>query len=95
MDELLGVRVPQSMQAEQAVIGSMLIDPACIPEVLKGLVYVLASMLADGQRRKLNKLRGQVDRKLRSKIEEKRAAHGIKTDGIAYYSDPYNEDQSL
>ena len=69
--------------------------PACIPEVLKGLVYVLASMLADGQRRKLNKLRGQVDRKLRSKIEEKRAAHGIKTDGIAYYSDPYNEDQSL
>ena len=35
MDELLGVRVPQSMQAEQAVIGSMLIDPACIPVVLK------------------------------------------------------------
>ena len=35
MDELLGTRVPQSLQAEQAVIGSMLIDPACIPEVLK------------------------------------------------------------
>ena len=35
MDELLGIRVPQSPQAEQAVIGSMLIDPACIPEVLK------------------------------------------------------------
>ena len=35
MDELLGVRVPQSLQAEQAVIGSMLIDPVCIPEVLK------------------------------------------------------------
>ena len=35
MDELLGARVPQSLQAEQAVIGSMLIDPACIPEVLK------------------------------------------------------------
>ena len=35
MDELLGVRVPQSQQAEQAVIGSMLIDPACIPVVLK------------------------------------------------------------
>ena len=35
MDELLGVRVPQSLQAEQAVIGSMLIAPACIPEVLK------------------------------------------------------------
>ena len=35
MDELLGLRVPQSLQAEQSVIGSMLIDPACIPEVLK------------------------------------------------------------
>ena len=35
MDELLGVRVPQSQQAEQAVLGSMLIDPACIPDVLK------------------------------------------------------------
>ena len=35
MDELFGIRVPQSLQAEQAVIGSMLIDPACIPDVLK------------------------------------------------------------
>ena len=35
MDELLGTRVPQSQQAEQAVIGSMLIDPACIADVLK------------------------------------------------------------
>lgn len=35
MDELLGRRVPQSPQAEQAVIGSMLIDPRCIPDVLK------------------------------------------------------------
>jgi len=35
MEELLGIRVPQSLQAEQAVIGSMLIDPACVPDVLK------------------------------------------------------------
>lgn len=35
MDELLGRRVPHSPQAEQAVIGSMLIDPGCIPDVLK------------------------------------------------------------
>ncbi len=35
MDELLGRRVPHSQQAEQAVIGSMLIDPSCIPDVLK------------------------------------------------------------
>lgn len=35
MEELLGARVPQNPQAEQAVIGSMLIDPECIPDVLK------------------------------------------------------------
>ena len=35
MEELLGTRIPQSPQAEQAVIGSMLIDPECIPQVLK------------------------------------------------------------
>ena len=35
MEELLGARVPQNPQAEQAVIGAMLIDPDCVPEVLK------------------------------------------------------------
>ncbi len=37
MDELLGRRVPHSAPAEQAVIGSMLIDARCIPEVLEKL----------------------------------------------------------
>ena len=37
MEELLGTRIPQSPQAEQAVIGSMLIDPECIPLVLKDI----------------------------------------------------------
>lgn len=34
MDELLGRRVPWSAEAEQAVLGSCLIDPACLPAVL-------------------------------------------------------------
>ena len=34
MDELLGRRVPYSAEAEQAVLGSMLIDPRCIPDVI-------------------------------------------------------------
>ena len=33
MDELLARQLPQSAEAEQAVIGSMLIDPECIPAV--------------------------------------------------------------
>jgi len=37
MDELLGRKVPHSAPAEQAVIGSMLIDPRCVPEVLEKL----------------------------------------------------------
>ncbi len=37
MDELLGRKIPQSAQAEQAVIGSILIDPNCVPEVLEQL----------------------------------------------------------
>ena len=34
MDELLGRKVPYSREAEQAVLGAMLIDPACIPDVV-------------------------------------------------------------
>ena len=30
MDELLTRQMPHSLEAEQAVIGSMLIDPSCI-----------------------------------------------------------------
>ena len=37
MDELLERKVPHSAPAEQAVIGSMLIDPRCIPEVMEKL----------------------------------------------------------
>ncbi len=37
MDELLGKKIPYSSQAEQAVIGSMLIDSRCIAEVVKKL----------------------------------------------------------
>ena len=34
MEELLGRQVPHSATAEQAVIGSMLIDISCIPDVI-------------------------------------------------------------
>jgi len=37
MDELLGRKTPHSAVAEQAVIGSILIDPGCVPAVLEML----------------------------------------------------------
>ena len=35
MDELLTRQMPHSLEAEQAVIGSMLIDPSCIADMLE------------------------------------------------------------
>ena len=35
MDELLGRRMPSSAEAEQSVIGSMIIDSRCVPEVIE------------------------------------------------------------
>ena len=37
MDELLGRKAPYSAEAEQAVLGSMLIDPACVPDVVNSV----------------------------------------------------------
>lgn len=37
MEELLGRKTPHSAVAEQAVIGSMLIDPRCVPTVMEKL----------------------------------------------------------
>ena len=34
MDELLARQVPQSLEAEQSVLGSMLIDSRCVPSVI-------------------------------------------------------------
>ena len=37
LDELLARQMPQAAEAEQAVIGSMLIDPSCIPDIIEML----------------------------------------------------------
>ena len=62
--------------------------PACIPSALIVLASALAVMLGESQHRRLSKLRTQVDHKLRSKIEEKKRAHGLKTDGSVQEYDP-------
>ncbi len=37
MDELLTRQLPHSLEAEQATLGSMLIDARCIPDVIEAL----------------------------------------------------------
>ncbi|MBR5542689.1 MAG: replicative DNA helicase [Oscillospiraceae bacterium] len=37
MDELIGARLPHNVEAEQSVLGSMLLDPHCVPEVVEHL----------------------------------------------------------
>ena len=37
MDELIGARLPHNVEAEQSVLGSMLLDPHCVPEVMEHL----------------------------------------------------------
>ncbi|MBE6913046.1 MAG: replicative DNA helicase [Oscillospiraceae bacterium] len=37
MDELIGARLPHNVEAEQSVLGSMLLDERCVPEVMEHL----------------------------------------------------------
>ena len=37
MDELISRQMPHSVEAEQAVLGSILIDERCIPQVVEHL----------------------------------------------------------
>ena len=37
MDELIGARLPHNVEAEQSVLGSMLLDPQCVPAVVEHL----------------------------------------------------------
>ena len=40
-EELLTRQMPHSVEAEQAVLGSMLIDARCVPEVIDQLIAKL------------------------------------------------------
>ena len=69
--------------------------PSCMVSALMELAVALALMMGNEQNRRLRNLRGQVDRKLRSQIEEKKRAHGLKTDySVQYYQDG-DQDQSM
>lgn len=57
---------------------TMEIDKSSVEQSVSGIVLALAKLIANSCKRKRAKLFGQVDRKLKSKLEEKKIAHGLK-----------------
>ena len=45
-EELLLKQLPHSVEAEQAVLGSMLIDARCVPEVIDKLRFTIKQHMA-------------------------------------------------
>ena len=51
-----------------------------ITTAIRNLAKALCLLISQSYTKKLSKLNKQIDRKLKSKIEQKKAAHGLKTD---------------
>lgn len=58
---------------------TMEIDKSSVEQSVSGIVFTLAKLIANSCKRKRAKLFGQVDSKLKSKLEEKKVAHGLKS----------------
>ena len=72
------------------------IDKSSVEQTFSGILLALAKLIANSCRRKRAKLFGQVDSKLKSKLEEKKVAHGLKTDRTVNQNDIENdEDQGF
>lgn len=54
--------------------------PSVSASVVRGLASSLARLIAESTSKHLTRLNAQVDGKLRAKIEQKKAAHGLRTD---------------
>lgn len=67
-----------------------------VEQSVSGIVLTLAKLIANSCKRKRAKLFGQVDSKLKSKLEEKKLAHGLKTDRTVNQNEIENdEDQGF
>ena len=64
-----------------------------VEQSVSGIVLALAKLIANSCKRKRAKLFGQVDSKLKSKLEEKKLAHGLKTDRTVNQNDIENDEE--
>ena len=69
--------------------------PSCMVSALTDLAYALAQMIGESEHQRTSWLRGQVDSKLRSIIDEKKRALGIKPDHSVEYYQNYDQEQSM
>ena len=64
-----------------------------LAQTFSGIVLTLAKLIANSCKRKRAKLFGQVDSKLKSKLEEKKVAHGLKTDRTVNRNEIENDEE--
>lgn len=69
------------------------IDKPAVKQSVSGIVLALAKLIANSCKRKRAKLFCQVDSKLKSKLEEKKLAHGLKTDRTVNRNDIENDEE--
>lgn len=69
------------------------IDKPTVKQSVSGIVLALAKLIANSCKRKRAKLFGQVDSKLKSKLEEKKVAHGLKTDRTVNQNEIENDEE--
>ncbi len=69
------------------------IDKPAVIQSVSGIVLALAKLIANSCKRKRAKLLGQVDSKLKSKLEEKKIAHGLKTDRTVNQNEIENDEE--
>ena len=72
---------------------TMGIDKSSVEQSVSGIVLMLAKLIANSCKRKRAKLFGQVDRELKSKLEEKKLAHGLKTDRTVNQNEIENDEE--
>ena len=67
-----------------------------ITTAIRNLAKALCILISQSYTKKLSKLNKQIDRKLKSKIEQKKAAHGLKTDySVIEYSKDDEQGMSM
>lgn len=83
----------KSVNLLSKVTPTMEIDKSSVQQTFSGIVLTLAKLIANSCKRKRAKLFGQVDRKLKSKLEEKKLAHGLKTDRTVNRNEIENDEE--